>query len=489
MRTGQQYRDSLRDGRSVIINGEIVNDVTTHPAFTGIIDSIASGYDAACEPEEGLTYTSPETGDQAHKIYMIPRSREDLGQWRQAISAVAYRSRGFVGRSPDHVAAFLAGFASAPGVFEAEGQPFAENVTRFQRRAAAESLFTSYVIIPPQINRSTTAHGWDEDLLQVGVLEERDDGIVVRGSQQLGTGTAVSDHLLVSCIKPLTPEDAAYANTFVVPCNAAGLKIYCRRGYREGLSSGFDYPLSARFDETDALIVFDDVFIPWEDVFVYRDVQRLPRQWYETAAHSLGNFQAQTRFVVKLKFLLGLARQITIVNGIDRIPAVVDLLGELASLVAPVEASVLAAEATSIVDAYGVARPNPRFLYGTMGNQAQTYPRVLQIIRELAGGGVIQLPSSFRELEGEYSADDMNRYLRSGDFSAVDRVKLFKLVWDAIGSEFGGRHHQYEMFYAGAPFVARGNAMRNYGYDEALQSVREFMDGYGVPEGSQEIVS
>jgi 4-hydroxyphenylacetate 3-monooxygenase len=480
MRTGEQYLAALNDGRRVYIDGEVVEDVSAHPAFAGVTAAIAAMYDLAADPAADLTYESPETGTLTNKVFMIPRSRQQLAQWRAAVTAWASLSRGFVGRGPDHVAAFLAGFASAATIFDVEGRPFADNVRRFQARVASEGLFTTYTIIPPQVNRATTAHAWDEELLQVGVLEERADGIVVRGSQMLGTSTAVCDMLLVSCIKPLTAQDERYANTFVVAANAPGLKIYCRRPYAVGQPSSFDYPLSTRFDETDALVVFDDVFIPWEQVFVYRDVGRLRRQWFDSAAHVLGNTQAQIRLVVKLKFLLGLARRAAAVNGIESIPAVQDLLGELAALAAPVEAAVLAAEATCEVDAYGVARPNPRFIYGAMGNQSQVYPRVLEILRELVGGGVIQLPSSYRELVASETRADMDRYLRSGEVTAVERVKLFKLVWDAIGSEFAGRHHQYEMFYAGAPFVARGYAMRNYGYDEALDSADSFLAGYGL---------
>ena len=480
MRSGEQYVEALRDGRAVYLDGRVVSDVTAHPAFRGIVATIAELYEMAPDPANGMTYRSPETGGEANKVFMIPRSRQDLAAWREAITAWAYRSRGFVGRSPDHVAAFLAGFAGAPDVFAADDRASAENVARYHRRAASESLFTSYTIIPPQISRATTAHGWDEELLQVGVLEERDDGIVVRGSQMLGTSTAVSDTLLVSCIKPLAPEDERYANTFVVPVAAPGVKVYCRRPYATGQPSAFDYPLSSRFDESDALVVFDDVFVPWEDVFVYRDVPRLRRQWFDTAAHVFGNTQAQIRLVVKLKFLLGVARRVTIVNGIERMPAVQDLLGELAALAAPVEAATLAAEATCSIDAHGVARPNPRFLYGAMGSQARMYPRVLEILRELVGGGVIQLPSSYRELVEPSTRPDMERYLRSGDTTAEERVKLFKLAWDAIGSEFAGRHHQYEMFYAGAPFVARGYAMRNYDYEEALASADDFLADYDV---------
>lgn len=486
MRTGEQYRRSLSDGRRVIVNGSVVDDVAGHDAFRGAVDTIAELYDYAADPANGMTCSLGDGEPTVNRIYSTPRTREDLAAWREAIAKWAYLSRGFVGRSPDHVAGFLAGFAAASAVFDRPGRPFAENVARYCRRAAEESLFTSYVIIPPQVNRATTASGWDEELLQVGVLDERDDGIVVRGSQMLGTGTAISDYVFVSCIKPLTPEDERYANSFVVPLSAPGLKVYCRRPYACGQPSSFDYPLSSRFDETDALVVFDDVFVPWEDVFVYRDVPGLRRQWFETAAHVLGNAQAQVRLSVKLKFLLGIARRITIVNGIDKIPAVQDLLGELASLAATVEGLSLASQATSVTDAFGVARPNPRFLYGAMGGQATLYPRVLEILRELVGGGVIQLPSSYRELVEPATRGDMGRYLRSGDTDAEERVKLFKLAWDAIGSEFAGRHHQYEMFYAGAPFVARGYAMRNYGYEEALESADSFLAGYGLSTAGRE---
>jgi 4-hydroxyphenylacetate 3-monooxygenase len=125
-------------------------------------------------------------------------------------------------------------------------------------------------------------------------------------------------------------------------------------------------------------------------------------------------------------------------------------------------------------------RPNGRFLYGAMGLQSELYPRMLEVLRELSGGGVIQLPSSYRDLVAEETRGDVERYFAGASVGAEERIKLFKLAWDAIGSEFGGRHHQYEMFYAGAPFVTRGYAFRNYGYDEALAQVDEFLASYDV---------
>ena len=461
--------------------GETVEQIPDHPAFAGVAGTVASLYDFALDPDNGMVFDCPETGASANKVYLIPRSREDLLERHAAIQRWARLTHGFLGRSPDHVGGFLAGFAGAAPIFDRNGHAFSRNVQRFYRKVLAEDLFVSYAIVPPQVSRATTAHGWEDDgLVQAGVVAERDDGIVVRGAQMLGTSAALSDYLYVSCIKPLSPEDAVHANSFVVPLSAPGLKLYCRRPFALGIPSAFDYPMSARFDESDALVVFDDVFVPWEDVFAYRDVEGLKTHFFETSAHILGNNQAQIRFVEKLRFLLGISRKIAKVNQIDKIPAVQEKLGELAALATTVEALLIASETNPTMDQFGVVRPDPRFLYAAIAQQSETYPRVIQIMRELVGGGVLQLPSSYRELLADETRKDMERYVRSPDTPARERIQLFKLAWDVIGSEFAGRHQQYEMFYAGAPFIAKGWSYRNYDYDQVAQDVDAFLSSYSV---------
>jgi 4-hydroxyphenylacetate 3-monooxygenase len=185
---------------------------------------------------------------------------------------------------------------------------------------------------------------------------------------------------------------------------------------------------------------------------------------------------------VKLQFLAGLARKVAAVNGVDKFPGVVEKLGELASIASLVESAVLAAEYTAAPDDAGQWRPGARAVYGAMGLQSELYPRILAILRDLAGGGVLQLPSSVSDLTNPELRPDFDRYVQSPGTPAAERVQLFKLVWDAIGSEFAGRHHQYEMFYAGAPFVAKGYAMRNYGYTEPVSDVDEFLASYALPQ-------
>ena len=481
MRTSNDYLTSLDDGRRVIVDGKPVEHVASDPAFAPIARTIGDLFDLAADPANGLQLQDDVTGRPVNRLFQAPRSAEDLQSWRDAAQVWADHTHGWVGRSPDHVGAFVAAFSAHPEAFSEE-RGLADNVLAYHRRIVENDLYISYAIIPPQVSRATTAHAWEGDLIQVGVREEREDGIVVRGAQMLATGGAVADEILVSCIKPLQAEDTDFAVSFTVPVNADGVTLYCRRPYATGVTSEFDYPLSARFDETDALLVFDDVVIPWENVFVYKDVPGLRKQFFDTGAHVLGNFQAQIRFATKLKFLAGIARKIAAVNGVDKFPGVVEKLGELASLVSVVESGVNSAQFTAAPDAEGLFRPGAQALYGAMGLQSEIHPRVLGILRDLVGGGVLQVPSSVHELVGADTSEDMERYVSSPGVSSVDRVKLFKLAWDAIGSEFAGRHQQYELFYAGAPFVVKGYAYRNFDYDTPLRTVEEFLASYGVTE-------
>ncbi len=492
MRTGADYLTSLNDGRTVILDGEVVGDVSHHPAFAPMAKTIAELFDIANDQPEVMQYIAPETGRPANRSFSIPRSCEELAARRRAIETWAKHTHGWVGRSPDHVGTFMASFAAGSQEFAVPEQAhdFPANVRRHYRRLLDENLYLSYAIIPPQVSRATTASGWEGEYLQAGVVRETEEGLIIRGSQMLATGGAVADEIFVSCIKPLGPDDRDFAVAFLVPTKAQGLKLYCRRPYITGATSSFDYPLTTRYDESDALLVFDDVLIPWDRVFVDRDPAVVRRQFFDTGAHVLGNWQAQIRFATKLAFIAGVARRVTQVNGVDKIPSVQEMLGELAAVVSGTEAAVLAAEYTAEPDANGQWLPNRSLLYGSMGLQSETYPRVLGILRDLVGGGVLQLPSSVRDLTSPISRGDIERYVQSPGVSSEERVKLFKLAWDVVGSEFAGRHQQYEMFYAGAPFVVKGvYTYRNYDYDGALESVQRFLDGYGLDDSEAAAVT
>lgn len=485
MRTGADYLASLDDGRTVMLDGQIVGDVSRHPAFAGAARTLAHMHDVAADParRELFTYPSPSDGRPVHRWWQIPRSRDDLAARRRAITAWAELNCGYLGRSPDHVASFFAGFAGSPSVFAAGGQRFADNLDRFYQRARDESLYLSYAIIHPTIDRSKPPHQQYAPNTYFSVHHELDDGIVVRGAQMLGTGSVMSDYVFVSCILPLPAGSEDYALSLVVANNAPGLRIYSRRSYAAGNPGGFDYPLSSRFDETDSLMVFDDVFVPWEHVFAYRDIAVTSAQFNRCAAHSLGNTQAQIRFATKLRFLAGVARAMAEGNGTVGDPKTKVRLGELAARCMVPESFVAAAESGAFVDEHGVANPDHAPLYAAMSLQPNLMNEVLFALREMAGGSMIQLPSSFASFDDPVSAADIDRFVRWPHADALDRVKLLKLAWDAIGSEFAGRHLQYEMFYAGDPSVVNMRACSAYRWTEATALVDRTL---GTVEASPE---
>ena len=249
MRSGADFLASIGgDGRRVYCDGELVADVTTHPFFRGAAQSIARLYDVAADPanREVMTFPSPESGAPALRCYQVPKTPGDLAARRAMSRRWAEETFGLMGRTPDHVAGFLAGYAAKPGIFAEGGKQYAENIADYHAYARDNHLYLSYAIVPPQIDRSKPAHQQSDPTLYAGVVGERDGGIVLKGAQQLGTGSVYSDEIYISCIHPLSAGDENYAFAVAVPNNAAGVKIYTRRPYASGATSEFDYPLSSR---------------------------------------------------------------------------------------------------------------------------------------------------------------------------------------------------------------------------------------------------
>lgn len=483
-RTGAEYIESLRDGRHVYVNGERVGDVTRHPAFENAVRSVGSLYDIAASPEhrDVMTYPSPKTAERVNKAFLLPRAPEDLAARREAQRVWAEATYGLMGRSPDHVAGFLVGFALRPDVFARAGEEFGRNVVAYYEHVRDHDLYVSYVIIQPQIDRSKPAHQQDDPTICAGVVEERDEGIVVSGAQILGTGAAISNEVFLSCIMPLRPGDERYAISVAMPIATPGVRVIVRRPYADGAPSIFDYPLSTRFDETDAVVVFDRVFVPWERVFVYRDIALTAAQFYETPAHVVGNHQAQVRFWCKSRFLCGLAHRIAEANGVDKLPPVQTMLGELASYSEMAGGLVVAADSECVHDPKGFVYPKPASVYANGWLQATYYGTMINTLRELSGAGFLQVPSSYRDYHNPEVAGDLDRFIRSPALDSLNRTKLFKLAWDIVGSEFAGRHAQYELFYAGSRSMTTSiRAYRSYDFAAARALVDRCLASYDLP--------
>jgi 4-hydroxyphenylacetate 3-monooxygenase len=472
MRTGAEYLRSLQDGRQVYVDGERVADVVRHPAFREAARSVARLYDIAAAPEnrERMTFTSPGTGAPVLRAYQIPRTHADLRARRLFSETWAEATFGLMGRTPDHVAGFFCGYAAVPSVFAAGGKQFADNVVAFYEHLRDNHLYASYAIVPPQIDRSKPAHKQSDPTLHAGVVKERDDGIVIAGAQQVATGGVLSDYIQLSCIHPLQPGDENYANCVAIPVSAPGVKLFPRRPFALRADNSFDYPLSSRFDESDSYVVFDNVFVPWERVFIYRNLEITRDQWWKTPSHVYGNHQAQVRYVTKLRFMMGLAQRMVEMIGTAAQPPVQIVMGELAALASIYEGLLLAHETNAPIE-NGVLWPSRITLYAAMAMQSEFNGRMLEMIRELVSSSVISLPSSVADFDNPEIAPVIERYMRSGSMDAKSRTALVRLLWDFLGTEFGSRHQQYEKFYGGASFVVKQNVYRNYDFKRATALV------------------
>jgi 4-hydroxyphenylacetate 3-monooxygenase len=260
-----------------------------------------------------------------------------------------------------------------------------------------------------------------------------------------------------------------------MPLHAEGLRLYPRRPYASIATNAFDYPLSSRFDESDSLVVFRDVFVPWERVFVHRNLGLVSAQFHETGAYVLANFQALVRFLVKLEFVSGMAIELADAHGLSSIPPVrAQLGGEIAAFCSALDAMVLAAQ--SRPQAYGdLLVPSPSIVHSGLSLQRRWIVDLMRTLRELAGGGFIAMPSS-ESFEMPETADDVARYYRSATMDAQGRVGLLKLMWDLVGTEFGGRQLQYEMFSTSAQHVADLHVFRTFNWEVGRKHVRRALE-------------
>ena len=486
IKTGEQHTRSLQDGRQVYLDGGVVDDVTTHPAFRNVVASVGRLYDFQSRDEnrELMTFAIPDGEERANRIWQLPASYDDLVTRRRALVAWTELHGGFLGRAPDHVASCLCGMYMGREVFAEYDPARAGALADYYRHARDNEHYLTYVIINPQADRSKAAHEQQNEYLTAGVVDQDNEGITVHGAKMLATGGVVANEVLVTCIQPLPPGDEKYAISFAVPMNVKGLKILSRKSYEAHAPSEFDNPLSHHFDENDAVLFFDNVKVPWDRVFINQDVEMCQKQFHATPAHVYQNYQAQVRLSVKMKFLIGLGHKITETNGTTQFPQVRETLGQLAAHGAMVDAMVHAMEVKGrALGDYFV--PDRHTLYAAQVLTQQLYPQIMATLRDLAGGGMIMLPSSVADFANPEIRDLIGITQQSPAVGSEDRVKFFKLAWDAVGSEFASRHTQYEMFYAGATFVTKNHSYRTYDWDHGKGLVDRILDSYNLDDNSE----
>ena len=454
--TGAEFLESLRDGREVYIYGERVKDVTKHPAFRNAAASVAKLYDALHDNESHAVLTAPTdtgSGGYTHKFFKAAHSREEVMAQRDAIAAWARVTYGWMGRSPDYKAALLNTLGANAEFYG----PFADNARAWHKRGQEAVLYLNHALINPPIDRNKPVEEVKD--VYITIQKETDAGIYVSGAKVVATNSALTHYNFLGQNMGQEITDPSMVVMFIAPMDTAGIKLICRGSYEMAAAatgSPWDYPLTSRFDENDAIFVFDNAFIPWENVFIHRDVQRL-KDFYPKSGF-VNNFTLQgcTRLAVKLDFIAGLLLKATRATGVEAFRGVQVQIGEVIgwrnlfwSLT-----DAMACNPEPWVD--GTVLPNMRASTAYRLFMTEAYPAVRGIVEKVVASGLIYLPSHARDFKNPDIDKYLKRYVRgSNNIDYKQRIKLMKLLWDAIGSEFGARHELYEMNYAGSHELVR----------------------------------
>ena len=460
--TGAEYLASLRDGREIYIYGERVRDVTAHPAFRNAAASVAVLYDALHDParQDRLCWaTDSGNGGYTHKFFRAARSADDLRQQRDAIAEWARLSYGWMGRTPDYKAAF----GSVLGVVPEFYGKFAGNAATWHKRIQEACLYLNHAIVNPPVDRNKPVDQVRD--VYIAVDGETGGGIVVSGAKVVATNSALTHYNFVGQgSAQVMGENTDFALSFIAPMNIPGVRLICRASYEltaGATGSPFDYPLSSRFDENDAILIFDKAFIPWENVLVYRDPERLKRWYTEAGFARLYPMQGCTRLAVKLDFLTGLLVKSLTCTGALEFRGVQAQLGEVVAWRNLFWGLTDAMVGNPDSWQHGTVLPNWQALYTYRVFAPMAYAQIKTIIEQTVASGLIYLPSSARDIRDPALNADLNRFVRgSNGIDSTERIKILKLMWDAIGSEFGGRHELYELNYAGSADEVRMQCLR-----------------------------
>ena len=482
LRTGKEHLERLRDGRVVYIGRERVDDVTTHPAFRHAATTAAAIYEIKADSTKREVTAFEEDGEQYSAYYILARNRDDLRKRSQTHRIIAEATYGFFGRSPDHVSSFVTGMCTKADVLDTDRGKFSDNLRGYYEYMRRNDIYAAYAVLPPQAARDPAFYQKQNlPIPTLQLLREEDDGVVISGMKMLATGAVIADEIWIGNVIPLAPDQSKQAITCAIPCNAPGLSLWSRKPLEPNAYNEFDSPLSWRLDETDAMVMCDEVKVPWERVFVLNDATQSYQIYNKTPSHCYGNHQSNVRFHTKMRLLVALASKITQSTGANKVPAVVETLGRLSALEAGlwgmVEGQIEAAEDWP----EGYVTFNRRMMYAALNWCTENHSQIIDIVRELCGGGIFQMPADVTVMHDDDLREKFEAYWQTPQLDALARMKLFRLAWDLVGSEFAGRHQQYEKFYAGASFIVRGHSFRETPWGELDRIVDDLLAGYDVP--------
>jgi 4-hydroxyphenylacetate 3-monooxygenase oxygenase component len=445
-RTGEEFLKGLSSKpREIWLNGEKITNPLEHEQLALTAKSMARVYDLQFQHASDMLMESPDGAGLVNVTHMIPRSREDLVKRRKAMELCAALSGGTMGRTPDYLNVTFACFAGRSDVWARRNNvQGAENIVNYQKLMRDKDLSTTHALMNPQVDRSEPEAAQAAGEVALHKVGETKNGIIVRGARMLATLATFADELTVYPGSDLRAEDGKYALSFAIPMGTPGLSFVCRDSYAK-VRDSFDYPLSSRFDEMDAMVIFDDVEVPWDRVFLDGDTIGYSEVITDTGWRSHIMHQAFTRAYVKLSFAFGLGHIIANTTGVVRFDHIQEKLGQIWNMAELTRSAIVAAEAGAEPDEKGVWCPDSRPFLALRGEMPKWMPKVNELLQLIGGGGFMLTPSR-ADLNGPIQ-DKIEKYFQAAGADAERRIRLFRLAWDFVGSELGGRGELYERFY------------------------------------------
>lgn len=472
IRTGEQYRDSIRDGRQVWINGERVNDVTTHPMFKPIVDIRARIYDMAHEKatQDVMSYVDTQAGERNAVGLKLPYTQQDWHDKRLAVDTVLDDVGGIATRVGDETIGEMWSLYDGKDVLNEVDPRFAENIERHIRRTLHEDPFHVSANTDPKGDRSKPPQEQDPDML-LHVVKETDAGIVVRGAKY-ETAAAYANQAFV---KPTIANwgDAKlsdYAVGFIVNMSAPGLKFICRTGFA-GRANAEDYPLSNRCDEIDTLLIFDNVLIPWEDVLFYQHTKAAT--FIRATLHRYSAFAFVQRNLRLADLMIGTALFNARQTGLEKQQAVQEKLSTLAVYRETINAHLTASIACGERSPAGLMMPNQSLLYTGRVQACSRLHEMMHLARELCGGQICVTPDAASFANPEIS-DWLDKYYTVNEnWVSDDRRKLLAFARDLLNSDYAGHRLTFQLFAQSPPFAHLGAVFRNFDFDSTLGYVKK----------------
>jgi 4-hydroxyphenylacetate 3-monooxygenase len=467
MTRGQHFIDSLNDGRCVWLGGHKIESVPEHPAFSGTLSTIAALFDTLDDPtvREQVGFISPKTGKYVHNSFLIPMTHEDL-QRRTASFANWIRStHGVMSRLSEYARSLVTSWYAVRQQFTPE---FADKITNYYEFARDNDRFLTTALSDPQIDRSKSPSEQQDPDSVLRIVKRNSEGVFLRGAKMIATAGPYTHDFLVYPFHRLQKDDLVHAHMIIVPANTPGLHILCREPYTSEQPQ--DHPLSAKYDEMDSVLLFDDAFVPWERVLLYDDPEGVWQLRNNQTAVSLAYHSTIVRLLVKLEFVAGVAFAIAEAIGADKHLHVQEKLGELTVQIETIKALLIASETGAKADVFGTLVPDPVAIETARNLGSRFYPRSIEILQQIGAGGFMQVPASIEEVSGALGGL-IRKYFRGANLDPDSRIKLYKLAWDLIGSPLGSRHELYERFYHGDPVRTYASQYLNYNKQPLVEQV------------------